>query len=82
MFMENLILEDIENIVMEYSGPMGKFVVRKQVRDLRLSINQMTEPEKRSLIKNIIDGAIFNESYQKECLKRLTDIMIEKAMIS
>ena len=80
--MNDFNLEDIENIVMEYSGPMGKFVVRKQVRDLRSSIDQMTEHEKRSLIRNIINGAIFNESYQKECLKRLTDMLIGKVMIS
>ncbi|MCK5038028.1 MAG: hypothetical protein KAS16_02910 [Thermoplasmata archaeon] len=80
--MNDFNLEDIENIVMEYSGPMGKFVVRKQVRDLRSSIDQMTEPEKRTLITNIINGAIFNENYQRECQKRLTDKLIGKIMIS
>ncbi len=79
--MEKINLEDIENIVMEYSGPMGKFVVRKQVKDLHNTIDRLTEAEIRSLITNIIEGAIYNEAYQKECLKRLTDALIAKAMI-
>ena len=80
--MENINLEDIENIVMEYSGPMGKFVVRKQVRDLHNTIDRLTKAETKSLIDNIIKGAIYNEAYQKECLKKLTDVLIAKAMIS
>ena len=76
--MENGNVQKIEQIVMEYSGPMGKFVVRKQLKDTSRTIEQLTDGEKRKLIGNIVEGAIFNESYQAECKKRLTSALMGK----
>ena len=74
--MENEFIQQMETIVMEYSGPMGKFVVRKQLRDMALDLETSSESNKKELIQRIVIGAIYNDKYKEECTNRLKSLLI------
>ena len=70
------VCEQIETVVMEYSGPMGKFFVRKQIDDFgNKEIVDLTESEKKDLVKRIVAAAVYNEKFQKECTNRLSRML-------
>ena len=66
------IQKELEDLVMEYSGPMGKFFVRKQIKNTNKTLAQLTDSEKRELIKKIIGAAVYNEQARSECSSKIT----------
>ena len=76
--MDNDPVQQMESIVMEYSGPMGKFVVRKQMRDMAIDLDNSTENNKKELIDRVVVSAIYNDKFKKECTSRLKTLLITK----
>ena len=74
------IQEKLEILVMEYSGPMGKFFVRKQIKNTNKTLTQLNEIEKKELIKRIIDVAIYNENFKEECSREITLLLIKQSL--
>ena len=77
--MDNDPVQQMETIVMEYSGPMGKFVVRKQMRDMAIDLENSSEGNKKELIDRVVVSAIYNDKFKEECTSRLKTLLISKA---
>ena len=69
---------EMETVVMEYAGPLGKFVVRKQLKDLNRPVDSLNDVERRDLIKKIVGGAVYNNDFQKDCTQKLCALLIPK----
>ena len=70
--------DTIERLVIDYSGPLGKFVVIKTIKDLGHTPESYPEDKNnlRKLVKRILQRAIFDENRrnqaEKEILKELS----------
>ena len=76
--MDNDPVQQMESIVMEYSGPMGKFVVRKQIKDMAIDLGDSSENNRKELISRVVVSAIYNDKFKKECTSRLKTLLITK----
>ena len=65
----------LEELVMEYAGPMGKFFVRKQVQLTNKSLDQLTNGERKELATKIVSVAIYNDKFKVECQNRITKLL-------
>ena len=72
------IVIQMEVIVMDYAGPIGKFVVRKQIGKDLYDLDNLSDEEKKKLIKKIIAASIFNDLYQEACSKKLLRLLIQR----
>ena len=78
MTMDNNPILKMESIVMEYSGPLGKFVVRKQIKDMAIDLEDSSENNKKELIDRVVVGAVYNDKFKEECASRLKSLLINK----
>ena len=74
------IVIQMEVIVMDYAGPIGRFVVRKQIGDDLYDLDNLSDEEKRKLIKKIIAASIFNDLYQEACSKKLLKLLVQRSL--
>jgi len=54
-------VEILESIIVDYAGPMGKFVVRKSMADLGLEGSQLPPESQNQLIDMVLERAIFDK---------------------
>ena len=80
--MDNDPVQQMESIVMEYSGPMGKFVVRKQIKDMAIDLGDSSENNRKELISRVVVSAIYNDKFKEECTSRLKSLLISKSQIA
>ena len=80
--MDNDPIMIMESIVMKYSGPMGKFVVRKQIKDMAINLENSSENNKKELINRVVVNAIYNDKFKEECTSRLKSLLISKTLIT
>ena len=64
-------IEALENELVELAGPLGKFVVKKQMRELSFSPKDVSGPMFQMLIEQCVANAIFDPKKQEEALKEL-----------
>lgn len=55
-------IQALESIIVEYAGPMGKFVIKKSMMDLGLDNGSITPDLKNKLIDMVLERAIFDRN--------------------
>jgi len=70
-------LEILEKRLAEFAGPIAPFVVKKQLKDMCLAREDVTDADIPNLVKRCVVAAIFDPSLQpvveRSLLKSLTD---------
>ena len=61
----------LEEELVELAGPLGKFVVKKQLEELGMKRDDISDPLFLELMKRCVATAIFDPERQKTALKDL-----------
>ena len=56
----------IESVLMEYAGPLGKFVLKKRVKIMNESYDAFPPDRLGELVKAVLADAIFDPTKRKE----------------
>lgn len=65
------LIDDLIEAIVEYSGPLGKFVVIKSIKDLDYDPNNLTRDEIRTLINTVTERAIFDPERRRVAKRKL-----------
>ena len=66
-------LEAAEELLVDYAGPMGKFVLKNKMREMGLSEGTMSDEKIWELLKAAIPDAIFDPEMQRKALHQLRE---------
>ncbi|MBA3046067.1 MAG: hypothetical protein KKH41_09085 [Candidatus Thermoplasmatota archaeon] len=53
-------IQVLENIIVEYSGPMGKFVIKKSIADMGVAPESIVGHHRMRLIDLVLERAVFD----------------------
>ena len=65
-------IEILEEQIVSVSGPIGKYVLKKQIESLGQDPNDFPDPLLKQLIENAVKAAVYNADVQKKLIKELT----------
>ena len=58
--------EVIIDILAEYAGPMAKFVVQKTLKDLEVSLDDITGNQLDNVLKQIIERCVYDRQKHRQ----------------
>ena len=61
----------LENIVVESSGPMGKFIIKKSLADIGVPQESITGDTQAKFIDMVLERAIFDTDRRKVVRKKI-----------
>ncbi len=64
-------IELLENELVELAGPLGKFVVKKQLKKMGLTRKEVLDTMFLELIRRSVANAVFDPQKQKTAIKEL-----------
>ena len=65
----------LEEELIELAGPLGKFVLKKHLKEMGSTPDDYPEEKMKELIKAIVPKAVFDESLHRTAVKALTQKM-------
>lgn len=74
--MDPKIIKHIEEKLVEYAGPMGKYVLKKELSDMGFSPNdELDITMMRKVIDDVVKKAIYNQDKRHACKRELLKII-------
>ncbi len=70
------VIDELEKLVIEYAGPMGKFVVSTQIKTMGEAREKFPEKKLGELIDKVIEAAIYDPGSRKNARKTIRKRLI------
>ncbi|MCK4718339.1 MAG: hypothetical protein KAT70_06695 [Thermoplasmata archaeon] len=58
----------VEAVLMNYAGPMGKFVLKKKIKEMGLEGKEIPGDQLLEIVRKLLPDAIFDVEMQKKAL--------------
>lgn len=65
------LLSTLEDRMVTYTGPIGKFIVNKQLKDLKLKDSDISNSKLQELIKRSVQAAVYDPKKRSKITKEL-----------
>ena len=65
------IYDFLETELVDKVGPLGKFVLKKQLKDMDMAPDDISRKQLPNLIHNVVKHAVFDEKLQRPIIKDL-----------
>ena len=68
-------IDQAMELLVEYAGPMGKFVLKKQLKDLNKNEEDISNTELFDVLTRVVPDAIFDPEMQRRALREFKDML-------
>ncbi len=71
-------IERITDIVVEYAGPIAKYIVRAEIRKMGYTERDFPDTKLSLLVRKVVSEAIIDPDWKEMCMRRIYREVLRK----